>query len=113
MIFVFAFITYASPLIFKTTKPIRSKAFIELGSFDATKYKQLRFAVSSKDNTGSYSISIVGLEGTQEIYLADKHEMANSEKPFNYSVVIDSPPSQIKVEVIGSGTFNLYVWGSQ
>jgi len=34
-----------SPLIFKITKEISAKDLIELGSFDATKYRQIRIGI--------------------------------------------------------------------
>lgn len=38
---------YGSPLIFKTTKEIKTNEVIELGSFDASKYKQIRIGLKA------------------------------------------------------------------
>lgn len=45
ILFLFANTVLSSPLIFKVTKEINTKDLIELGSFDATKYKQIRIGV--------------------------------------------------------------------
>ena len=37
--------SFGSPLIFKVTKEINAKDLIELGSFDATKYRQIRISI--------------------------------------------------------------------
>jgi hypothetical protein len=40
---------FASPLVFKATKAVTTNELIELGSFDATKYRQIRIAVKLMD----------------------------------------------------------------
>jgi len=50
---------FGSPLIFKVTKSLNAKDSIELGSFDATKYRQIRIGikVSSSSDTSKISSS--------------------------------------------------------
>lgn len=51
LLFIFAVNnSFGSPLIFKTTKEIDTKDFIELGSFDATKYRQIRIGIKVVSN---------------------------------------------------------------
>lgn len=61
-LFFFANTVFSSPLIFKAIKEINTKDLIELGSFDATKYKQIRIGVNfisaksnSIENTSAYA----------------------------------------------------------
>lgn len=57
---------FSSPLIFKVTKEINTQDLIELGSFDATKYKQIRIGVNftsiksdSIENNSSYAQLVI------------------------------------------------------
>ena len=53
LIFLFIFAvnnSFGSPLVFKVTKEIDTKDFIELGSFDATKYRQIRIGIKVVSN---------------------------------------------------------------
>ena len=156
---------FASPLIFKATKVITTNDLVELGSFDATKYRQIRIAIKllvRPHNTviitksvalielnfakrelrrqldlfqqgvtskASYDLSeetlqtaqrnydnalenvyfpatIIGLDDGEEIPLGifEKLNPANS-------IVIETPPSKIKIQVFGKGTYKLLVWG--
>jgi len=157
---------FTSPLLFKTTKEVTTTAIVELGSFDSTRFRQLRIVVQltnkpkarqaiSKDSTltelnaskrelrrseellqqgvisrsdydqsaerlkiaqANYDnaleivfppIMILGLEGNEEIPLVS----FDGESSTN-SIVIDSPPSRIRVNVFGKGTYKLFVWAS-
>jgi hypothetical protein len=106
LIFIFAFNSFGSPLIFKITKEINSKNdYVELGTFDALKYKQIRIRITFKpkkpDDSKLGEITIYGIQGDDEIPISG-----------NMGEVIDSPPAKIKVKVKGEGTYSLYVWAS-
>ena len=50
IILLFVFLvndSLGSPLVFKVTKEIDTRDFIELGSFDATKYRQIRIGIKA------------------------------------------------------------------
>lgn len=47
LVFVFAVNSFSSPLIFKATKEITTNEVIELASFDASKYKQIRIGLKA------------------------------------------------------------------
>lgn len=103
LIFISVFNSFGSPLVFKVAKDIDSKSeFVELGVFDATKYKQIRIRITLKPeplDIGSYEFAILGVESGDEFLISSRA-----------SEVIDSPPSKIKIKVRGQGKFSLYVW---
>ena len=153
----------SSPLIFKVKKEITTEGLVELGEFDATRYKQIRIAVKSSVGSVAVSsnsvaeielkaaerelerkiqllekgeisrseydvaadrvriarlnfrnapeivfppVSVFGVESNEEILLANF-----GEKSTNRSIVIDTPPSKIRIKVSAKGTYSLYVWG--
>lgn len=57
---------YASPLIFKITKEVTNAELLELGNFDASKYKQIRVTVKisnkAQNNLVSKDIALVDLD---------------------------------------------------
>ncbi|MGB7201457.1 MAG: hypothetical protein WBD16_04220 [Pyrinomonadaceae bacterium] len=150
---------FGSPLIFKVSKKIDSKDFIELGNFDASKYSRIRVFVKVTTPDGSrpisketaqtelayaksqehraqklfssgdisrldyekaaealrdaqaaldnaFSAQIVGVVDAEEIpvLVIDQKNIANS-------MVVDVPPSLIRIKVQGKGTVTFYAWG--
>ncbi len=54
---------YASPLIFKTTKEVTSTNLFDLGSFDTSKYRQVRITIKQANKLiGSQPLSKVATE---------------------------------------------------
>lgn len=51
-----------SPLIFKVSKNITSKDLIEIGSFDATRFRQIRFGIKIKSTSTKLPISKIEAE---------------------------------------------------
>ena len=114
LFFIFAQNLFAAPLVFKLTKEINHKKdinfeteFVELGTFDAIKYKQIRIGISFKPTTSENvrDFVIYGVEGENEIFLISSDIAKNYVK----DLVIDSPPSKIRIKVRGNGIFTLYV----
>ena len=97
----------ASPLIFKIQKEIKFGEFVELGMFDASKYKQIRIAVISSNVAYSNNIELYAIEG-EDSFMFDSFDSRTV-----YMKVFDSPPQKIKVLAKGQGIYRLYVWASQ
>lgn len=112
LLFLFVSYSFSAPLIFKAQKEVKFGNKTELGTFDASKYKQIRIEVrsityeESQKNPGTYSIGVTGLEENEEIDLAFKMS-------YVATFIIDSPPPKVRVDVIGQGNYRLYVYGSQ
>jgi hypothetical protein len=156
----------ASPLIFKATKTLESVGTVELGSFDATRFSQIRVGIiiestqtspssarvaaqarydlaekelerarqlleSGEISRSFYdqrkaeldyaraalaetpserflpgSISILGVVGNDEVSIA-----SFAAPRIGQSIVIDSPPSTVRIRVQGKGKFSVFVWG--
>jgi hypothetical protein len=106
LILIWAQNAFASPLVFKATKEVKSADWVEIALFDASKYKQVRIGIT--DNNVSKSIlNISAVEDEQEIFLAGA-----TDDYLNHSVVLDSPPPKIKISVRGEGTYRLFIWAS-
>lgn len=150
--------SFGSPLVFKTEKTINSKDFVELGSFDAGKYKSIRVLVANKSYKTSVPIEYLeaALKAAKleaERSKSDRYSPAEKDraaerllkaqteydsankidagiilfsidgadkfvldeyfnKSINRSLIIERPPSKIRVYVKGTGNFKLFVWGS-
>ncbi len=111
LFFAFALNTFCAPLIFKTTKEIKAngKDFVEIANFDVSKSKQIRVGVvwADWDNFNSHIIRIQGIEGEDIIHI-DGFEIFPSK-----SLVIETPPSKIRISTSQSGTYKIYIWASQ
>lgn len=111
LIFAFVFDSYALPLVFKTTKEIKTvsfESFVELVSFDTKNCKQIRIALKKNNlETGNSDFikgfRIYAVESGEDIFLG-YFEGA--------SAVVDAPSSMIKIAVNESGNYKIYVWGS-
>ena len=158
--------THAAPLIFKAEATIdQGEKNIVLGTFDASKFRQVRIAIIAIRNGDPKAISredakfrlevaqsnlrrneslyqkgliskseydryeeevrkaqedvnraekiadpsagVYGVEGNDLILLAG----TSNKLGFNFTNVIDSPPSRVTVTVGGRATYRLYVWG--
>jgi hypothetical protein len=84
LILLFAFAannSLASPLIFKAKKEITSKGLVELATFDATRYKQIRIGIKIIGNSDQISTSISTSKAIAEIELnAAKRELKRKEE---------------------------------
>ena len=152
-----------SPLIFKAKKEVTSEGLVELGTFDATRYKQIRIGIQSSvgkilptsNSTAEIELKAAERELERKVQLLERGEISRSEydiaadrvkiarlnfknvieiafpvvsvfgvesneeillavfgdKTTNRSIVIDTPPSKIRIKVSGKGTYSLYVWG--
>lgn len=105
----FSLNAFASPLVFNSVKIVSpDDNWVVLGSFDATKYKQIRVGVSS-DNVGwSQEIKIEGVETEGTLLI-----LHTEERFLGRSFLIDTPPSQIRVSVKAKGKYSLHIWASQ
>jgi hypothetical protein len=103
----------ASPLVYTVTKEIESEGFVDLGLFDTSKYKQIRINVQrARDKSASrsdyeFSVLIAAVEKDTET------KIVQSDGYIDFSSIVDTPPTKIKVEVRGRGTFRLFIWASQ
>lgn len=150
---------FGSPLIFKVSKKINSKEFVELGTFDATKYSKIRVFIKVSAPEGSKPISKEAAQ-TELAYAKSRFDRAeklfssgnisrmdydiaanalkdaqaaldssfsahivgvidNAEIPvlivdqnnIDNSIVIEVPPSTVRVIAQGKGTVSFYAWG--
>ena len=115
----------ASPLLFKITKTNPSDTSIQLASFDATKYKQLRIGiVVERENDLNCTL---GRPGKERIalnlqypcsYVSYGMSVDDEFFPFESDkydprrlFIIDTPAHKIDFTANGKGTFKLFIWG--
>ena len=114
LIFTLVASGFASPLVFKSTKEVTSDAdYVELGTIDATKYRQIRISISnvhpealSRTDYSVFWVRLDMIEGEDQLLFQVSREQAR------YSTAIETPPSHLKIRVKGKGIFKLYVWAS-
>ncbi len=88
LFFVLVTNAFGSPLIYKARKEISKVGdFVEIGRFDASKYKQIRIAIIGKNSEKNPAVTISAvLEGKNTLTINE------IEDTYIYkSVVIDSP----------------------
>lgn len=102
-----------SPLVFYASKDIDSTAFVEIASLDTAKFKQVRIhienvheKVASRSDYSSFRVQLVAAEKDAEVVLV------SSVSEIRYSTVLDTPPSKLKVNIAGRGTFKIFIWAS-
>lgn len=111
---VFSAQSFASPLVFKIKKNIDSPdTAAELFTLDTTKFQRLRIYVdwSPTDTLKSpvYSIQVAAVEGDDEVLI--HVQTVDLRNPILANILIDVPPSKLKVSIRGQGTFRAFVWG--
>ncbi len=96
-IIIFAVIdAFGSPLLFKATKEINSKGLVELGSFDASKYRQIRIGVKTTDRVQTSSTT----KNVAEIQLNfAKRELQRSEELLEKGVISSADYNRVKEQV--------------
>ena len=109
LIFAFVFNSFGSPLVFKVTKEVKKFTPEILATFDVAKYNRIKIAVISRSKKNLTSISISGLEDENFDIALDSEENLKGD----YVKILELPPSKIRVQIIGEGTYSLYVWASQ
>lgn len=87
---VLAHTSFASPLVFKVSKNISSKEYIELGSFDASKLRQIRINLKVLTPSGTIPISKESAE----------RELASAKSQFNRTEKL------LKDGVVSKGDFD-------
>lgn len=160
LVTLFSQVISASPLVFKVSKTVTSREFVELGSFDASKFSRLRVGLKVLTPDGklplnketadlelararrdfnrtetlfkdglvsksefdsaserfknaqemaesSFSAEIVGVVGEEEI-----HVLSIDQNTLRTSIVIDAPPSLLRIKVKGKGTFSFFAWAN-
>ena len=114
LVFVFIQNLAASPLIFKITKEVKisnpDKLF-DIATVDVSKYKQIRVGVLIKGKLADYgnTVFISAVEGEDLIMIGYVYV----ESTGGNSVLFDVPSNQIKISAKQSGTYKIYVWGTQ
>lgn len=159
MCFAFVLNSFGAPLVFKITKKIESKEFVELATVDASKFRQIRVLIKRVEGSDQYVSpelsnrlfqakvdldfkkrllrdnrstqeevnsleknvndlqseldKIKNFQTAVEIYtIEDGESILLLTQTENHSV-IDSPPSKIQVMIKGSGTYKLFIYGTQ
>lgn len=116
LFFIFNVNSFGSPLIFKVSKEINSpRDYVEIATFDATKYKQIRVGVhfKQKEKSEVRSFAFYSFEDGTEIFLTGKPLDEIWKEVLNSSdYLIDSPPSKVRLKGNGIGVYKVFVWGS-
>jgi len=96
----------AAPLIFKGFKDLTPGTFVEVASFNAAKYKQIRIGISSNNVGSSQSIHINGWDGGFSFQL-----LYTDEAFLSRTFLIDVPPESVNITIDGKGKYYIRVWG--
>ena len=103
---------FASTLVFKVTKDLKTREFVEIGTFNAAKFGRLRIQIKNTHLTAlttrdwaDFQIEICGVEGDEES--CDGGHQAT----LIYRDIIEVPPPKVRIKISGRGTFQVFVWG--
>jgi hypothetical protein len=107
----------ALPLVFTATKTVKqlnenSKVPLEVAVIDTSKYEKVRVSavfVSERTNTIIGNFYIHGMEEPDTFFYLDTLRTITMDN--GSSIVIDAPPSRIKLSTYETGTYRIYMWG--
>ncbi len=102
----FAYNSFGSPLIYKAEKKIETLGpLVEIGSCSTGKFNKIRIVITSDDIAHINKLEILGnAEGDTFVLLSADFQNSTT-------AIIDLPPTAIKINVKGRGTFKVYVYG--
>jgi hypothetical protein len=119
---------YGAQLVFKTEKTIQSDGnkFVELITFDSTKYSQIRVGIllggekAEEIPNPNQGNELTKLKIADENYIQCE-AVENTDKIFiqgfflqsNRSIIIDTPPNKLRLSANKSGTYKIYIWASE
>lgn len=110
LIMLSALSAMGNPLVFKTTKEIRStNDFVEVATLDTAKYSRFRVHIvnaDSKTAASNFYVWIKAIEDTDDLLLV----MDSGEFMYNY--VCDTPPARSRILIKGNGVFKVFIWAS-
>lgn len=111
LIALFNIAVYPATLIHRSTLETKEGYTLnETPVIDTAKFRQLRVLVKKTEKPKSvedfFYTSFYAVENSEDYLIL-------SNKAFTeYSTVIDTPPTKIKIKISGQGKFEIFVWAS-